>query len=344
MTEPTVQPPRDGRRDPLAGFAPLERALLAGYQRGLPVDTARPFQHLARELTTGEEEVLATLAALRDRGVISRVGPVFRPHAVGASTLAALAVPTQDLEAVAELVSAFPEVNHNYEREHPFNLWFVVTAPDRGQVDGVLAAIREETGLEPLDLPLVADYHIDLGFPLEGGEPERRPALRPETAGEPGGARDGHDERLVEALQGGLPLRAEPYAAVAAATGRSEAEVRGRLAHWLADGTVKRLGLVVRHHELGFRANGMAVWDLPDREVEAVGRAMARCPWVTLCYQRPRRQPHWPYNLFTMIHGSDRAWVEEQVDRLAEDHGVADRPREILFSRRRFKQRGARYR
>lgn len=328
--------------DPLAAFGPLERALLSDWQRGLPVASPRPFAEIGRALGVGEEEVLAALASLAERGVISRVGPVFRPHAVGASTLAALAVPAERLERVADWVSGFPEVNHNYEREHALNLWFVVTAADRPRVDAVLDRLRAGTGLTVLDLPLLADYHIDLGFPLDGREGALRPEPGPRVA-EPG-PREPGDEALIAALQPGLPLVPEPYAAVAESAGWDEAAVRERLAGWLGDGTLRRLGLVVRHHELGYMANGMAVWDIPDDRVEETGRAMARRPWVTLCYRRPRRPPQWPYNLFTMVHGQDRERVRMQVARLAEECGAADRPHTILFSQRRFKQRGARYR
>ena len=97
---------------------------------------------------------------------MSRVGPVFRPKRLGASTLAAMAVPRERLQSVAELVSRYDEVNHNYEREHAFNLWFVVTAKDEQAVADVLADVRRRTGLTVMDLPLMEAFHIDLGFPL----------------------------------------------------------------------------------------------------------------------------------------------------------------------------------
>ena len=88
----------------------------------------------------------------------------------------------------------------------------------------------------------------------------------------------------------------------------------------------------------------MTVFDIDDTEVEQAGRTLAALPYVTLCYRRPRRPPAWPYNLFCMIHGRDEDEVRAQVDRAAIAAGIANRAREILFSRRRFKQRGARYR
>ena len=143
----------------------LDRRLLDDFQRDFPLDP-RPYAVLGERLGLAEAEVRSRLHRLTQAGAVSRVGAVFKPHAVGASTLAALAVPPEALERVASLVSALPEVNHNYQREHTFNLWFVICAADQMAVQWTLREIRRCTGLEPLDLPLIEDFHIDLGFPL----------------------------------------------------------------------------------------------------------------------------------------------------------------------------------
>ena len=143
----------------------LEKCLLNEYQRGFPL-CPEPYAEIAAQLGVAEAEVIQTLEALQRRGFISRVGPVFAPQRAGASTLAALAVPEERLDSVARLVSAFTEVNHNYQREHAWNLWFVVTAPDQQRVEQVLADIESATGLPVLNLPLEHAFYIDLGFPL----------------------------------------------------------------------------------------------------------------------------------------------------------------------------------
>jgi len=143
----------------------IDRRLLDEFQRDFPL-VSRPYAALGERLGIAEEEVRNRLANLKADGAVSRVGAVFKPHAVGDSTLAALAVPMEDLDRVAALVSALPEVNHNYQREHDYNLWFVICAEDRQAVKRVLREVRRLTGYDPLDLPLVEDYHIDLGFPL----------------------------------------------------------------------------------------------------------------------------------------------------------------------------------
>ena len=147
-------------------FSALEQRLLNEYQRTLPL-TPTPWADIARTLGVYETTVLETLQRLQTEGVISRIGAVFHPNRVGASTLAALAVPEDRLDEVADLVSEFPEVNHNYEREHEFNLWFVVVADDETRLQQVLAEIEARSGYPLLDLPLEQEYFIDLGFDLQ---------------------------------------------------------------------------------------------------------------------------------------------------------------------------------
>ena len=151
------------------------------------------------------------------------------------------------------------------------------------------------------------------------------------------------DAALIRAIQGGLPLVERPFAAIAAALGREEEAVIARIQALMAAGAIKRLGVVVRHQELGYGANAMVVWDLPDAAVDALGRRIGQRPSVTLCYRRPRRLPAWPYNLFTMIHGRDRAGVLPQVEAIKQDFDLGSVPSAVLFSGQRFKQRGAYY-
>lgn len=151
------------------------------------------------------------------------------------------------------------------------------------------------------------------------------------------------DLTLVSALCGGLSLTPRPFLELAEATGQSEDEVIARLQAMQAGGVIRRMGVIVRHRQLGYRANAMVVWDIPDRAVEHVGQRLGACPEVTLCYRRPRRLPDWPYNLFTMIHGRDRTEVTQMIAAMAEREGLRNHRRETLFSTRQFKQCGARY-
>jgi DNA-binding Lrp family transcriptional regulator len=145
--------------------AELERALLDEFQRDFPL-VLRPYAAIAEQLGTDEETVLAAFALLSSEGPIGRIGAIVAPHRAGWSTLAAMAVPPDRLPEVAALVSGFAEVNHNYEREHSLNLWFVVTGEDRAHVAAILNEINVRAGLKVVDLPLLESFRLDLGFPL----------------------------------------------------------------------------------------------------------------------------------------------------------------------------------
>jgi len=145
----------------------IEQALLNDYQQSFPLSPA-PFEDIADELGTTAAIVLKSLETLTEKGLISRVGPVIRPNSIGASTLAAMAVPPERIDEIAELVSSYRAVNHNYERDHRFNLWFVVAAPDRKTVESIIGDIETRAELEVIRLPMLRDFHIDLGFELGG--------------------------------------------------------------------------------------------------------------------------------------------------------------------------------
>lgn len=150
-------------RVPLTAF---ERRLLDAYQRGFPLSPT-PYADMARHLNVSETDVLDALRRLMAAGVVSRVGTVLKPRALGASALAAMAVPAEQLEEVAAIVNSYDEVNHNYERENALNLWFVAAAPNEERLRQVFDEIEQRTGFTVQRLPMIEDYHIDLGFKLQ---------------------------------------------------------------------------------------------------------------------------------------------------------------------------------
>lgn len=155
---------------------------------------------------------------------------------------------------------------------------------------------------------------------------------------------DAIDKALIAIVQGGLPLCERPYAVIAQQLGLEEQTVIQRLQTMQQQGAIKRFGVVVRHHELGYRANAMVVFDIPDDRVAQLGHCIGKFEYVTLCYRRPRVMPNWPYNLFCMIHGKDRDAVMQHVQQLLDRCGLRGVQHAVLFSKRRFKQRGAVYR
>lgn len=153
---------------------------------------------------------------------------------------------------------------------------------------------------------------------------------------------DEFDRRLVAATQSGLPLVPRPYEALGAMLGTRGAAVRERLAQWLEQGLVRRIGAVPNHYRLGFTANGMTVWDVDDEAVDGLGERVGAMPFVSHCYRRPRHRPDWPFNLFAMLHGHSRAEVERQRDAVRAVLGPACRSDEVLYSTAILKKTGLR--
>ena len=299
----------------------LDFHLLNDFQRNFPLCPA-PFAELAARLGVAESTVLRMLEQLRREGKIARVGAVFAPKRIGASTLAAMAVPPEKLAIVAEAVNRFPEVNHHDEREHRYNLWFVVTAGSEGRLQAALGAIAQAAGYPLLPLPLLSEYRLDV--PPDG----KAAAFAPPTM------LDEIERRLVMALQEGLPLFIRPFAVLASRVGCNESEVLERISRWCAQGVIKRFGIVVRHHELGYGANALLVHDVADDDLGRLGELLAGQPGITLCYRRPRRLPDWPYNLFCMIHGQERDEVQARIVELRQRLAMTGYAHDILFSSR----------
>ncbi|MFO1046665.1 MAG: AsnC family transcriptional regulator [Geminicoccaceae bacterium] len=150
------------------------------------------------------------------------------------------------------------------------------------------------------------------------------------------------DRSIVRATQAGLPLCREPYRAVAEQLGLTVEQVLARLEHLLATGVIRRIGAVPNHYALGYRANGMSVWDVVDAAVGTLGPQVGALPAVSHCYRRPRHPPVWPYNLFAMVHARSRAEVEAEVAAIAALLGSACRAHEVLYSTAILKKTGLR--
>ncbi len=321
------------------GFNPIEQRLLNEYQHDFPL-VNRPFHSIGRQLGIEETEVISRLKKLSEEGAISRVGPVFSPGSIGVSTLAALAVPPEALDMTARRINTLPEVNHNYEREHQYNLWFVAAAPNQDWLNRVLKTITNEFEFPMLVLPLVEQFHIDLGFDLNG----KKYSPHHPCSNNPGQVKlDETQSTIIAGLQSGLELEPEPFSTLSNYIGVTEKTIIQQVSDWRTQGVIKRFGIVVRHHELGYRENAMVVWDVPDDQISAIGKLAAQQEGVTLCYRRSRHLPDWPFNLFCMIHGTDRKVVQDHIASLCNKTGLNTFPMQVLFSCRRFKQCGARY-
>lgn len=153
---------------------------------------------------------------------------------------------------------------------------------------------------------------------------------------------DAVDRQLILATQGGIPLTPRPYHAIAKSLGLDPERVMARLARMQDAGIVRRIGAIPNHYRIGFRANGMSVWDVEDGRLPELGPQVGALDFVSHCYHRPRRPPDWPYNLFAMVHGHCREEVEAQVERISGILGERQRAHDVLYSKRILKKTGMR--
>ena len=345
----------------------LQQDIINNSQKGFPL-TSQPFQTISEQLAsvniiTTEQEVFQAIDELNKLGVLSRVGPVFDHKKAGASTLAALAVPPKELDNIADIVNKFEQVNHNYGRESDskkenYNLWFVVTASDMEALNNTLTSIELQTGLAVLRLPMQASYHIDLAFSINvtGVESPTCNQLANKVTSKVTGKVMSADElptplltdsekvALRNTIEQGLPVNLSPYQVIAEQLKLTEQQVLQQISLWQQAGLIRRFGLVIKHRILGYDANAMVVWNIANNDMDEIAQKLAKCAPVSLCYQRPRRLPDWPYNLFCMIHGTDRGLVLQQIRQITEQLGLQAIEKDILFSFKAYKQHGARYR
>ncbi|WP_018151790.1 siroheme decarboxylase subunit beta [Leeia oryzae] len=330
---------------PPAGVDAAELKLLDDFQHDFPL-MPHPYQHIASSLGKDwtEARVINTLQQGKASGKISRVGVVWAPNRIGVSTLAAISVAPTYLEEAAHVINQFEAVNHNYARHHVYNLWFVVAATDTLTLARILQMIEAETASfrrKPLlNLPLLTEYHIDLGFSLVG--PGRKRSLPVVQAIEPVSL-TARQWQLVQLLQEGIPLSATPYTDLAAQWGATGHDVIMQLKQWLVEGIIRRLGVVLHHRGLGYKSNAMCVWQIPEDRINEIGTQLAQEDCVRLCYRRPACGTEWPYTLFAMIHGKDETTVRQQLADINVRLGLTGYPSDVLFSTKRYKQCGARY-
>lgn len=321
----------------------LQRRIINRYQGGFPLIEA-PYQAMADALDCTETDILNNLEELLGNGVLSRFGPLYDAVQIGGGlTLAALRVPEDRYQAVTGLVNAFPQVAHNYQREHTLNMWFVVATDTHEQIEEVLHAIHRATGLIPYNFPRQMEFYLGLWLHLdEQGEVSTRPVPAITPVREEACIPDALDRAIIQQSQAGLVLQSDPWQVIARATDSSSQQVLQRIKCMLASGLIRRIGAVPNHYRLGLRANGMTVWDVADDRAQHAGLRIGELDFVSHCYLRPRRLPIWPYNLFAMVHGRDRDEVRSKTARITELLGEDCGAHEILFSTAILKKTGLR--
>ena len=327
-----------------AGVDDADRRLLDRLQNELPL-VERPWAALADEVAMDEDEILERVAGLRREGVVRQISAIFDTRRLGyRSCLVAARSSEGRQQLAADVFSAHPGVTHNYEREHQFDLWFTLAVPPDTQIGleetiDLLGRLGEVESIRPL--PALRFFKIGVDLDMVGGRdpaakkvrsaPVEQPPSRPPTE---------REIAAVRALQVDLPAVPEPLAALAETQGFTAAELLEVGREMLADGRMRRFAAVLNHRKAGFVQNGMGVWMVDEDRVEEAGRAMAAFRGVSHCYERPV-YPDWPYRLFSMTHGRDKAECEAVLAALSEETGLTEYA--VLYSIREFKKTRLRY-
>lgn len=332
--------------EPYCAYVPKKAAkklVLDEIQSGFPLDHD-PYGALAGQLGLDRDQVVEAVRSLRDDGSIRQIGASLSSRDLGyASTLCAMAAKgsEEDVDRAADIVSARPEVTHNYLRDAEYNVWFTLIARSSDEIERILAELREETGCDDiLNLPATNLFKIKVDFGKsgssegEGGAAEKSADAAPFNAGDP------FDVALLRWAQsdavGEYPF-SDAAQAIAAATGDgsvSEERVLERMRELKAAGIVRRYGAFVRHRSIGYAFNGMTVWDVPEDKLAEAGREVSKLKFVSHCYSRNRTET-WPYNFYAMVHAKTEEELAAYVDEAKKLVGCEPR---VLVSSKEYKK------
>jgi DNA-binding Lrp family transcriptional regulator len=317
----------------------LDRRLLNLMQGSFPI-AARPYRHVAELGGVSEADVMGRVERLLDKRIIRQVTPIFDTRALGySSMLVAAKVDSEHPHRAAQVINQHPGVSHNYLRNHEFNLWFTIaTEPDsKLGLEGTLEVLAREAGAESVrQLPTLKLFKIRMDLEMEGdtqalasaAEATEPIELDPQPY-------DDLDIAVIRALQGNMPVVAEPYAPAAALAGLTQERFLDHLSGMQERGLLRRVAAILYHRRAGFSANGMGVWKVPDEQILDIGRRMAAVRGISHCYQRPT-YADWPYSVFTMAHGRSKVECDAVLDAIAEQTGIHERA--TLYSSTEFKK------
>lgn len=328
-------------------MADRDTRLLNALQADFPL-ASRPFLALGAVLDLTEAEVIDRIADLKRRRVIRQISAIFDTRSLGyKSSLVAMKVPLEKVDAAAQVVNGHPGVSHNYKRSHAFNLWFTLAVPPNSDLDWTVQRLHDLAGADSTRiLPTLRLFKIGVQLDMEGksgAEREESPEGAYTERHRPKAGRDGLrpvDIAAIRELQLDFPLSPEPYRPMAKRMGVSEEalfEVARRLQ---AQGYLRRVAAVLHHREAGFRANAMGVWVVPPERSEELGKIMGSFRGVSHCYLRPT-YPDWPYSIFTMVHGQEAEDCQGIIRAISEATGIIEYA--LLYSTKEYKKVRLRY-
>jgi siroheme decarboxylase len=318
----------------------LDRRLLNRIQSDFPL-VARPFADLGEPLGLSEEDTVARMRALKAGRIVRQVSAIFDTKSLGyKSSLVAMRVEPSRITEAARIINEHPGVTHNYERNHQYNLWFTIAVPPTSDLEAVVQRIHELAGAEVTRVMYTLRlFKIGVNLDMTGqrapdaiAAPEYREQdrirAREHTVTE-------LDKMVIRELQEDLPIEPRPFKALAERIGLTEDGLFEVMHSLVERGFMRRMAAILYHRRAGFRANGMGVWAVPEDDVVELGEQMAAFANVSHCYRRPT-YPDWPYNVFTMVHGTSVEQCEEILTAISKTTGVTEYI--SLYSTREYKK------
>ena len=319
----------------------LDKEILNEIQWTFPL-TPKPYSEMAKKFGLSDQEMMQRLRVLKEAGIIRQISAIFDTRKLGyKSALVAMAIEPEKLDYVANQVNRHPGVSHNYERNHEYNLWFTLAVPPGSDLKTEIDKFSKLPGIKKTRLlPTIKLFKI--GVKLEMVDEKKsdvKPSEEKKKIIETKFIATEEEKNHIRELQKDLEIIERPFLKSAQKLGITEEQLLEKVKQYEEIGVMRRFAAILRHREVGFTANGMIVWKVPDERIEEVGEKLGSFPQISHCYQRPV-YPDWPYSVFSMVHCKSIADAEEMAKQIQKQVDVNDY--KILFSLKRIQENKSR--
>ena len=326
----------------MASIGELDKELLNEIQWTFPLVT-RPFDAIAKKFDVTPEIIKEHLNNLKKAGVLRQLSAIFDTRKLGyTSSLVAMEIESDKLEYVASQINRHPGVSHNYERDHQFNLWFTLAVPPGSDLKTEIDKFNVLKGIKKVRmLPTLQLFKIGVKLDMvDGKKHEVAPSEEKKEIKNVKFEPTEQDKDFIRELQKDMEIIDEPFVKAANNLGITENELFEKMKQYEDNGVMRRFAAILRHRQVGFTANGMIVWKVPEDKISEVGAKLGAFPQVSHCYERPTYSD-WPYNVFSMIHCKTHDEANEMAKTIQNQIHVDDY--KILFSSREFKKTRVEY-
>ncbi len=313
----------------------MTQEILSRIQKKFPL-VAKPFKAIADELNISEDEVISILQEEKEAGIIRQTSAIFDTKRLGyKSSLVAFKVSADKIDKAVEIINAHPGISHNYERNHDFNIWFTLAvAPDSiFGLDKTIEILAKLTDADAhIALPTLKLFKISVKLNTTGKDDKKEKVKKVE-----------HTEidlselhhQIIRKAQYDIEITSEPFKKIIDELDINYDTFFSILSELQEAGIMRRFASILNHRKAGFNANAMVVWDVDEKDGEAIGEKAAAFSAVSHCYLRPKYE-NWGYNLFTMVHGKTRKETNAIIDEM--DKEIESKEHMPLYSSREFKK------